>query len=661
MEHDTEMSRNVTRLESGVTLTWEHLSVTMHPRRSRSKFFSWFCRSNTDDIHAEDRTPVFGILNNVSGSVLPGEVIALIGSSGAGKSTLLNLLSGLALPGRVENPRSGSLYIDGDIRLNGYIPTKSMKRLTGYVRQNDIMYPFLKVKETVGLSALIRLPDEEFTDSQKIEIADQILSQLGLIHANERIVSKEISGGERKRTCIATELVTHPILLFLDEPTSGLDAFTAQYTIQLLRDIATRANKSILLTIHQPRFHILELFDRVFILSMGRMIFQGTVNEAIEYFSELDHIPPVNVNPADHFIDIVTLDRRTPESERASREEISRFAMCWDRIEEQRSLGFPSIRIPINEADTNTVKIPESFIRVSMTIPSQVNPVDLISTKWPISRRKEFALLLRRNLIDTFRNRRKICVESVQIIIFTILLGFVFFQLGNDQNSIQNRLGALFFFTINMIFTISSPLLNVFPLERKIIQKERSSGGCRTLSVFLAKSVSCIPLLVVYYITYASAIYWMIGFRPTIGAFLTFLAIVLANGLIALSLGLTIGALVKSVAIAHIIGPTVIIVFVIFGGLFINPTSIPSVLIWLYWLSPIQYAFKALSQNEFRNSVLTCKNASPCLATGNQVLKFYSLDYPSLWTCFLILLGMIVFYQFTGYLALKYATRPKRI
>lgn len=104
----------------------------------------------------------------------------------------------------------------------------------------------------------------------------------------------------------------------MDEPTSGLDSFTAFYTIKLLKDYAKRTGKCILLTIHQPRFHILELFDRLFLLSQGKTVFQGEVKgiimirplkllqifdiEAVKYFASLGYDVPVNSNPADFFL-----------------------------------------------------------------------------------------------------------------------------------------------------------------------------------------------------------------------------------------------------------------------------------------------------------------------------------------------------------------------
>lgn len=82
------------------------------------------------------------------------------------------------------------------------------------------------------------------------------------------ITLKGVSGGERKRTSIATELLTNPDVLMLDEPTSGLDSFTAFLIIKILRDYS-RLDKTVIFTIHQPNTDIYSLFDRLILLVDG--------------------------------------------------------------------------------------------------------------------------------------------------------------------------------------------------------------------------------------------------------------------------------------------------------------------------------------------------------------------------------------------------------
>lgn len=92
------------------------------------------------------------------------------------------------------------------------------------------------------------------------------------------VIIKGISGGERKRTSIAFELISDPNVLMLDEPTSGLDSLTSFIIVRYLKSLAVKANKTIFMTIHQPNTEIYNLFDRLILLVDGRLIYQGAIN-----------------------------------------------------------------------------------------------------------------------------------------------------------------------------------------------------------------------------------------------------------------------------------------------------------------------------------------------------------------------------------------------
>lgn len=86
---------------------------------------------------------------------------------------------------------------------------------------------------------------------------------------------KGISGGEKKRTSIGLELIANPPVLILDEPTSGLDSFTAFIIVDILKRIANKYKRTIILTIHQPSHDIFELLDKLILLDNGMTVYQG--------------------------------------------------------------------------------------------------------------------------------------------------------------------------------------------------------------------------------------------------------------------------------------------------------------------------------------------------------------------------------------------------
>lgn len=235
------------------------------------------------------------ILKGITGMVQPGEVLAMLGPSGSGKTTLLTALGG-RLGGRLA----------GTITYNGKPFSNAMKRNTGFVTQDDVLYPHLTVTETLVFTALLRLPNS-LSKEEKIRHAEAVITQLGLTKCNNSIIGGErlrgISGGERKRVSIGQEMLINPSLLFLDEPTSGLDSTTAQRIVSTLWELSN-GGRTVVMTIHQPSSRLFYMFHKVLLLSEGNPLYFGRGSEAVDYFSSIGYSPMVVMNPADFLLDL---------------------------------------------------------------------------------------------------------------------------------------------------------------------------------------------------------------------------------------------------------------------------------------------------------------------------------------------------------------------
>ena len=156
------------------------------------------------------------ILDNISGMVKPGQVMAIMGASGAGKSTFLDILARKSKRGNV----SGITLVNGR-----EVADEMFKNVMGFVDQEDTLMSTLTVYETVLYSALLRLPREMSYAAKKFRTLET-MNELGILGIKDSRIGdsgkRSISGGEKRRVSIACELVTSPSILFLDEPTSGM-------------------------------------------------------------------------------------------------------------------------------------------------------------------------------------------------------------------------------------------------------------------------------------------------------------------------------------------------------------------------------------------------------------------------------------------------------
>ena len=174
------------------------------------------------------------------------------------------------------------------MRLNGApYDNAELKRVSGYVMQDDLLSAFLTVEETLRFTAELRLP-RTFTHAERKQRVDEVLKDLGLEHARHDVIGiqskRGISGSERKRLCVCMQLLNRPQLLFLDEPTTGLDSVTALDLLYTLHALAHGKSQdkavTIVCSIHQPQAKIFNLFDSIVLLKAGHNIYQGSRKQA---------------------------------------------------------------------------------------------------------------------------------------------------------------------------------------------------------------------------------------------------------------------------------------------------------------------------------------------------------------------------------------------
>ncbi|KAM0346577.1 hypothetical protein ACHAPU_005289 [Fusarium lateritium] len=263
--------------------------VEKHLFNSTVKNFTW--RGVTVTVKDRMTKEPKNIVDNVEGIVEAGEICALMGPSGCGKTTLLNVLA--------RRPTNAS-NVEAEVYVNGRsLSLAEFREVSCFVEQEDALIGSLTVRETLEFSSRLASSrqvaceaDQGISLSKKERLVriNNLLESFGLADQANTIIGtpirKGISGGQKRRVGVASQLITSPKLLFLDEPTSGLDSVASLEVVKYLRDVAKRNNLIVVCSIHQPSTSTFNLFDKLLLLSRGKTQYFGAVHHVATYYAQ---------------------------------------------------------------------------------------------------------------------------------------------------------------------------------------------------------------------------------------------------------------------------------------------------------------------------------------------------------------------------------------
>ncbi|XP_073330902.1 broad substrate specificity ATP-binding cassette transporter ABCG2-like [Pagrus major] len=577
------------------------------------------------------------ILIDLNGIMKPG-LNAIMGATGSGKSSFLDVLAA----------RKDPAGLTGEVLIDGAPQPPNFKCLSGYVVQDDVVMGTLTVRENFTFSAALRLP-ASVSQEEKEQKVNKLIQELGLGRVADSKVGTQlirgISGGERKRTNIGMELIIDPSVLFLDEPTTGLDASTANSVLLLLKRMANNG-RTIILSIHQPRYSIYRLFDSLTLLVNGKQVYHGPAQTALEYFSDIGYTCEAHNNPADFFLDIINGDSTAvalSNSEYEDPESVlnSKRGIEDKLVDEYRNCHY--YRQTKAELERIIQGKQVTTVRPSRTI--TYNTSFLTQFRWVLKR--------------TFRNlmlNPQTSVAQVAVTLFlALVVGAIFFNVQLNDSGMQNRFGALFFITVNQCFSSLSSA-ELFISERKLFIHEYISGYYRVSVYFLSKILSdIITLRTIPAIVFTCVAYFMIGLKPTVEAFFLFMFSVTLVAYTATSMALAISADQTVVAIANIFMTIACVFMMIFAGLLVNLPSIVGWLAWLKYLSIPRYGISALLVNEF-TGLNFCTGNTTIGCTGEDFLTVQGVDYSTwgFWQNHLALGIMTICFLAIAYLKLRF-------
>lgn len=442
------------------------------------------------------------ILTNVNLTVNSGEFVAIVGCSGAGKTTLMNILSGY------NKPSSGHLYIDGmDLHKN----EDYFKGKVAYVPQQEILDKTLTLYKSLDYSLSLRVKGLSKTERKRI--VNQVLKTVELYHVRN-VVIKNLSGGEKKRASIATEMLSDPNIFLLDEPTSGLDANIEKKLMKKLRSIAD-TGKTIIITAHT--ISNLDLCDKIVFMGRdGKVCYYGPYKDAINYFK------------VNEFVDI------------------------YDMLKEDTNTWYKLYN------SSNTLEYIEKRDCPKTDKKNRVNFF------------KQTNILVRRYVSSLLNNKFMLLLLLGQAVLMGVLICVAIEQDSFTDPRFASMLG--------IAFTLASIWLGLFNTiqeivkERDILKKEYKSG--LNYSSYIVSKIVVFSVLCLYQaIACISIVYFYLDPRPE-NVLLTkpLFDLIIMFFLIAFStsvIGLFISSIVKEVKTTLILSPLYMMIQMLFSGMFI--------------------------------------------------------------------------------------------
>ncbi|XP_053140184.1 ATP-binding cassette sub-family G member 5 isoform X2 [Hemicordylus capensis] len=564
------------------------------------------------------------ILKDVSFHIESGQIMGILGNSGSGKTTLLD-----AIAGRLSHKANftGQVYVNGrELRLDQFQDCFS------YVLQNDTLLSYLTTEECLTYTALLALQKHSHDFIKKK--VDTVMAELRLSHVANSVIGsrifKGISDGERRRVSIAAQLLQDPKVMLLDEPTTGLDCMTANQIVSLLSELA-RNGRIVIITIHQPRSELFQVFDKICIMSFGELVFCGGPSDMIALFRDCGYTCPEHSSPFDFCVDLASVDTQSKERELETYSRVQTISFAYKSSE-----TFLRTLEAIEETKRNVKELP---------------PIPFKCKESPSAFCKVW-ILLRRTTRNLSRDKTGIIMRLSQNLLFGLFVAFFLLRLNNDllKGAVQDRIGVIYQCVSAPPYTGLLNALALFPALRAVGDQESKDGLYQKWQMLLAYILHFLLFSVISIALFSVFIYWTVGLYPEASRFGYFFAALLVPHILGELLALTLLGVIQNPNVVSGAVSLLNVAGVLVGsGLLRSLEAMPAAIKILSYFTFQKYCSEILVVNEFSGLKFTCGHFNVSAGTGascqfSEGIQFIETNYPGAASRFTI--DFLILYAF---------------
>jgi hypothetical protein len=443
---------------------------------------------------------------------------------------------------------------------------------------------------------------------------------------------------------VASQLTTSPKILFLDEPTSGLDSASSFEVMSFVRDMAKKHRFLVIASIHQPSTTTFELFDKLMLLSRGKVAYNGPVARLKEYFAGLGYNLPMYMNPAEFVIDLISTDFSQDDAKSTQR--LDNLHASWKNSQNA------------GELSTNIRKLKESISTSNSTADinrkDRANPVLVPLT------------LVHRSFIKSYRDVVAYGIRIAMYMGLAIMMGTVWLRLAPIQSNIQAFTNAIFFGGAFMSF-MAVAYIPAFLEDLHLYKKERANGLYGPTAFMIANFIIGLPYLFIITILFSVISYWLGNFQPTAAGFWTWVMWLFLDLLAAESLVVLLSSLIPIFVVALAATAFANGLWMCVNGFMVQPETLN--VFWRYVFHYIDYqayVFRGMMVNEFGERNYSCETLADggcqcmypsalqdqCLIEGKAVLGVYGYNTENLGKYVGYMLVIVFVYRMLGWLVL---------
>ncbi|XP_074060942.1 ATP-binding cassette sub-family G member 8 isoform X1 [Macrotis lagotis] len=582
------------------------------------------------------------VIRNLNLKVRSGQMLAIIGSSGYGKSSLLDVITCREHGGKVKS---------GQILINGQPSTPQLvKKCVAHVRQHEQLLPNLTVWETLLFVAQLRLP-RACSGAQRTKRVEDVIAELRLRQCAHTRVGNEyvrgVSGGERRRVSIGVQLLWNPGILILDEPTSGLDSFTSHNLVKTLSRLA-KGNRLVLLSIHQPRSDIFRLFDLILLMTAGTTIYSGTARDMVKYFTEIGYPCPRYSNPADFYVDLISINRQDRQQEMASTEKVKSLAALFlEKVRDFDDFLWRSVE-------------GESGLNVSMESRSHLISEKTITLPTPSDHQlpgtvQQFTILIRRQISNDFRDLSTLLVNGLEALLMSMIIGFLYYGHGEIRRSFMDTAALLFMIGALIPFPVILHVIAKCHSERAMLYHELEDGMYSVGPYFFAKILGELPEHCAYVIIYGIPIYWLANLRPEPEYFILSFLMIWLVVYCSRTMALWCAASLPTLHMSYFMVNALFNSFYLAGGFIISLDNLWTVPAWISKVSCLRWSYEGLMQIQFNGLTFKVQVGNITIpVAGNLITDSLDLNSHPLYASYVIIIGSSISFIILYYLSLRF-------